>query len=79
MSTPLYRYIDMSGTTDEPRSVREFTVESPALLLLAGQERALAATHLRLRAASLRCYYVASALSSGRFRARHALRGCTRW
>jgi hypothetical protein len=51
-------------------------VSLPALCSLAGQERALAATHLRLRAASLRCCYVASALSSGRFRARHALHGC---
>jgi hypothetical protein len=51
----------MSGTTDELRSVREFTVESPALLLLAGQERALATTHLCLRAGCIAALLLRSA------------------
>ena len=56
MFTLLYRCIAMSGTTDAPGLVWEFTDESPALWLLAGQARVLAATRLRLRATSLRRY-----------------------
>jgi hypothetical protein len=53
-------------------------VSLSALRSLAGQERALAATHLRLLAASLRRYLEASALSRECLRAGKALRICTR-
>jgi hypothetical protein len=67
--------VTIDGVTGIGRCGRA-RVSLPALRSLAGQERALAATHLRLLAASLRRYLEASEISSECFRAVKALRVC---